>query len=360
MKARTGGKDRLLYPEVLRTVAILGVITQHVASRMLRMGEVGTTNYQIAEIFHILVQWCVPLFLSISGIFLLDPKRDIPLKKIYCSYIPRILIAIIIMVPVCEAVDLLLKGESLFTMSSLKNIAYALICSHGNKVYWYLYMLLGIYLYLPIFRAIVKGLDQKGLLYLLVIVFIGTSVIPYILMLNDDIVWLKPIIYFTKKLKMTFMFRQAYFLFLGYYLYTYPPTQKAKRIIYAAAVISMAACITIGLLVSASKGHYVEKWITDTAPFQYVVALGLFLLFQGFSNKIEKSEKLSGLFLTLGKNSFGVYLIHIMIMKAIWQISYRPSLSALIYIPLLILVTYLITNAIVYVLRKIPFFRYWL
>lgn len=265
------------------------------------------------------------------------------------------------MVPLCEAVDILLKGKSLFEMSSLKNIVYdALICSQGNKVYWYLYMLLGIYLYLPIFRAIIKGLDQKGLLYLLVIVFIGTSVIPYILMLNHDIVWLKPIIFFTKKLKMTFMFQQAYFLFLGYYLHTYPPTQKAKKILYAAAVVSMAACITIGLLVSAAEGHYVEKWITDSTPFQYVATLGLFLFFQEISKKIEKKEKAAELFLLMGKNSFGVYLIHIMIMRAIYLISYRPSVPALLYIPMVVLTTYLITNVIVYVLRKIPFFRYWL
>lgn len=350
----------MLYPEVLRTVAILGVITQHVASRMLRIEPAGTLNYQTAEFFHILIQWCVPLFLSISGIFLLDPKREFPLKKIYLSYIPRILIAIIIMVPACQIVENLLAGNSLFAMPAIKNIAWALLDSRGNKVYWYLYMLLGIYLYLPIYRAIVKGLDKKGLQYLLVIAFIGTCIIPYILMLNKDVVWLEPVIRFTQKLKMTYMFREAFFLFLGYYLHTYPPTQKAEKIIYTVTGISLVACIAIGFCVSSAKGVYVEKWTEDRSPLPYIVTMGLFVLFREISEKIEKNEKLSKLFFFLGKNSFGVYLTHIMVLKFLWSVSYHSWISAFAYIPGVILVTFLLSNLIVYILRKIPFFRYWL
>lgn len=360
MKEIISGRKKMLYPEVLRTVAILGVITQHVTSRMISIAPVDTMNYQIAEIFHILVQWCVPLFLSISGIFLLDPKRDIPLKKIYFSYIPRILIAIVVMVPVCEAVEIMIKGNSIFTWDSLKNIAYALIYSHGNKVYWYLYMLLGIYLYLPIYRAIVKGFSQNGLKYLLIIAFIGISVIPYLLMLDSHFTWLEPVSFFAKKLKMKFLFREAYFLFLGYYLHTYPPTEKAKKVIYVLSSVSLASCVLIGLLVSGAKGSYVEKWTVDGTPLPYIVTLGLFVLFKEVSEKIEKKEKITNLFFFTGKNSFGVYLTHIMIMRALWKMTYRAWIPGLLYIPGLILATFLLSNLVVYILRKIPFFRYWL
>lgn len=360
MKTVAGEKRRLLYPELLRVIAILGVIIQHTASRMLRLEPHDTLNYQIAEIFHILVQWCVPLFLSISGIFLLDPKRELPLKKIYGSYIPRILIAIIVMVPVCEAVDLLLKGNSLFEAATLRNIAYALICSHGNRVYWYLYMLLGIYLYLPIFRAIVKGMDQKGLRYLLLVVFIGISVLPYLAMLGKDVIWLKPVVFFTRKLKLTAMFQMAYFLFLGYYLHTYPPVKKTRSIVYAAAILCVAATLAIGLSVAAAKGHYVEKWTMDGTPFSYVITAALFLFFQGLSARLEKSKRLSGWILVLGKNSFGVYLIHIMIMKAVYLFTYEPGVAAVWYLPAVALVTALVTNGIVYLLRKLVFIRYWM
>ena len=145
MEKKNMNNTRVLYPELVRTIAIIAVIFQHVTSRTLVETKFWEKNWQIAQIMHVMVQWCVPLFLMVSGIFLLDPKREITIKKIYTSYIWRMLQAIIVMVPIHFFVnEIICKGKSIIDPQFQRDLVYSLVCSSGIRVYWYLYMMIGL------------------------------------------------------------------------------------------------------------------------------------------------------------------------------------------------------------------------
>ena len=73
--------------DLLRVLAALGVIVMHLAPTKTPDGAGA------AALHHILpaaVTWCVPCFVMVSGRFLLDPERPLPLQKLFGKYFLRL------------------------------------------------------------------------------------------------------------------------------------------------------------------------------------------------------------------------------------------------------------------------------
>ena len=353
-------KKREFYPELIRTIAIIAVVVQHVTSQTLVKTEFWDFDWQVAQSIHVMVQWCVPLFLMVSGIFLLDPEREIPIKKIYTSYIWRMLQAIIIMVPLHFFVnEIICGGKSITDPQFQRDLVYSLVCSSGNQVYWYMYMMIGLYVYLPIFRKIVQNSSKNELIYFLVVVFLGTCVFVYIQPLSEDI--FKPLVHFVKNLKMNNMVKYGYFLFLGYFFNKYKVSKKVKTCFYTVAIIGMGIMIYVARINSVKAGEYVEKWSSDHAPLQYVATVALFLFLKDISVKIKEDGKLAKLILLCGECSFGVYLTHNMVINILRSNGMGGFVgNSLVTIPLTVVIVYLISMLIVVLLKRIPWVKKWI
>ncbi len=94
-----------------------------------------------------LLEFCVPIFVMISGALFLSPGKSVTFDKVIKKYVKRIVYALVVFAfPMCTA-------ETLFTQSG------GLICSITNWITgksWdymsYLYMLIGLYLLTPIIK----------------------------------------------------------------------------------------------------------------------------------------------------------------------------------------------------------------
>lgn len=360
MEKKDMKNTRVLYPELIRTIAIIAVIIQHVTSRTLVESKFFERNWQIAQIMHVMVQWCVPLFLMVSGIFLLDPKREITIKKLYTSYIWRMLQAIIVMVPLHFFVnEIICKGKSITDPHFQRDLVYSLVCSSGSPVYWYLYMMIGLYVYLPIMRLIVKNASKSQLMYFLIVVFLGTCVFKYIQYFEADI--FKPIVHFVKKLKMGNMVKYGYFLFLGYFLSKYEITKKPKICIYVVAIIGMMMSVYMARTKSIQAGEYIEKWSSDHSPLQYIAVMAIFILVKEIAERIRNDGACAKLIYVCGECSFGVYLIHNMFINILKSIGFGGFVgNAIITIPLTVLIVYFISMIIVMMLKKVPWIKSWI
>lgn len=140
-----GKNSRIAYLDILRIIAIFGVITQHVCAPgyLLLLGTHNWYIYSIGEG----QKWAVPLFVMISGAIFLNPKKNISIKNILKKYIPRLLFAY------------------LFWL-----VVYALIAPTWSVPYyhlWFLPMLIGVYLLIPITRKIAS--DERVLQYAVVV-----------------------------------------------------------------------------------------------------------------------------------------------------------------------------------------------
>lgn len=351
---------KLLYPEVMRIIAIVAVCTQHVTSQALGELEFWSPNWQMIQAMHVLVQWCVPLFLMVSGIFLLDPAREITMKKIYRVYISRMLLAIVIMVPVHEFVlNAVCEHQCIIDWEFWKEILRTLLYSDGSAVYWYLYMMIGLYIYLPLYRALTRSLKDDEYLYLLIMIFIGISCISRIHRLGIES--LEPIYIFFRKLKLHKMFRHGFYFMLGYYLSRHEIPAKLRYGIYGIAMVALGISLHFTRNISIDNGKYVEVWTSDSSPAQVFAVIAIFALIKQLAAKVKENSCLYRIFMLLGSLSFGVYLIHNMIICIFRTYGFGGFMGNPLWaVPLVTISVYVISVGIVFVLRKNQWFKSWM
>lgn len=87
--------DRKIYIDIIRVIATFAVIITHVCSFKWYGTDVNSFHWQCLNFFSSITRWCVPIFVMISGVFFLEPTKEIIIKKIYSKYILRIVIALL-------------------------------------------------------------------------------------------------------------------------------------------------------------------------------------------------------------------------------------------------------------------------
>ena len=81
MNETSQNKNRIVYLDYLRVLAIIGVIFNHVDFPIRKPGyEARDFDHLVNVTIDALVQWSVPVLVMISGAIFLS--RDIPIKKI--------------------------------------------------------------------------------------------------------------------------------------------------------------------------------------------------------------------------------------------------------------------------------------
>ena len=215
---------RIKYLDLLKIVACIGVITIHVAMQNVKNALVTTTIYSTFNFYSSIARYAVPVFLMVSGVFMLDPKRDVSIKKIYTKYIPKILCCFI----VWSFVYGLIYHDLSFD-SFLK----------GNYHLWYLIMLIGIYIATPFLRVITR--DLRTTRYFIIVGIIFAFIIPNMF----DILRLIPALDgFEKHLfqlnhRIYFGFGVCYpvYYLLGYYLHNISISKVKEYIMYLLLVL---------------------------------------------------------------------------------------------------------------------------
>jgi len=172
---------RIIYLDLLRIAATLGVIILHIAASKWMDTPVTTINWQIMNIYDSLVRWAVPIFVMISGVFHLEPNRNITFNeemKIIFKKILKIILALMFWGLVYKLSKYFLHNEE-FTVYG---IIRSLIIIFGPESYhlWFLYMLIGLYLLTPIFRIFVNNCKREHIEYFLVLFFIIGTCFPLI------------------------------------------------------------------------------------------------------------------------------------------------------------------------------------
>ncbi|MEG2929604.1 MAG: acyltransferase family protein, partial [Oscillospiraceae bacterium] len=88
-------KERIVYLDLLRIFSIFCMILLHVSASKWYTTSVNSFEWQVLNIYDILVRFCVPVFVMISGAFFLDANREYTIKKLFSKNILRIIVAFI-------------------------------------------------------------------------------------------------------------------------------------------------------------------------------------------------------------------------------------------------------------------------
>ncbi len=342
--------ERKIYLDYLRIFACFAVLMIHVASS----GRWDSTSneWAISTFYLVLVNWCVPMFVFISGALFLDPNRTISTRILFKKYILRIVIILIFWSVIYAIMLAFRKDISLF--SFVKAVL------QGGEGYhlWYLYLCIGLYLLVPIFRSFTNDTEKciyfclLWILYWLIDIFsrIGLSEMSF---------FIAPF----EKIEHNIFVGFAGYLVLGYLLSVVKLNKLQRFIIYFFGSLSVILSYWFGVFMSVKTNTF--ETITFTS-FSYVlepvslITTSALFVFAKYNLNTYFTENVEKIVRVLSDYTLGIYLVHLLVLYIIFEllkvtiVSFNPLFS----IPIITLLSFLTSSIIVYILKKMPGLKY--
>lgn len=338
-------KKRETELDILRIFALLMVILVHVCGMQVKKLPSTDMDWRILVFLRAIVTWEVPVYVMISGRFFLDPKRNVSFGKIGKAIL-RLALAFILWDVIYQIYYIAVGAYEDLNWKGILSEALA-----GPYHFWYLWMLVGMYAVTPFLRKIV--LDKKLTEYFLVLYLVFQFLTEYGQTL--------PLIGSTVQAvlsKTHFHFTLGYsgYYVLGYYLYQYPISDKAEKTLYAvgAALLIGAAC---GNTYRSIREGFEDVWYTQyLLPNIVIEAMAVYTFAVKRISGIRFSEKGIRWITALSDYSFGVYLIHALVIEFYGHVGLTPTLvNPLVMVPVLTVLAYGTSHIAAVLLRKIPY-----
>lgn len=326
----------------IRVIACAGVILLHTlfASNVYFADSISEGELLWSRIPQNLLMWCVPLFLMVTGSLLLEPGRDIPIRKIYGKYLKRILLTLVIFTFIFQVIDVLAGEEESLIGGFLAKLFIGERMPEEVHIWahmWYFYMMTGLYLMMPFYRMITRAAGRTELAVLMFLMLIFVSVIPMGGFFGVSVGWYLP----------TSMIYPLY-LFMGYYLFR---NDLGKTYSLTLAIV----CSILLAVLTYFQTHEPDPSLDYSVFFGYSSVLvagqsaGIFSL-------LKNIRKPAGAFLrSLDECSFGIYVIHMIFVRlTMKQLGFDPYAYGPAMFILMVIAFFFVSYGITWVLRKIP------
>lgn len=209
--------------EYIRAIAAIGVVAIHTVYSGILYG--GNKPDAFVVLFFTMIKnllyWAVPCFGMISGILLLNPTKELNVKKIYGKYLLRICAVLLLFGSVFSWMELIFSDKKV-SLSQIPKAVLLVLKYQTWEHLWYLYALISVYLILPLWRLIVKKSNNKVLLcvicavYLLTVIFNSREISLHLFFLMGEFFRRKIFIPEKRKAIIGIFFTSAIILFIVY------------------------------------------------------------------------------------------------------------------------------------------------
>ena len=341
---------RLAYADLLRVLSIAAVVVIHVVSLWIYDVPVGSAAWDIYNVYDSLVRWCVPVFVMLSGMFLLDPKKSLPLPRLFFHHILRIFAALVVWGAVYAIVDFG-RVDGAFTWAGIRSALYTALLGNTHYHLWFLYIILGLYLVTPILRSFVRGASRKDFHYFFLLCFAVACLLPTLLQLRPS----QTVSTYLSRLNLHMVMGYVGYYVAGYYLKTFTLGRVAEIVTYLLGIGGAAATIWGTRVLSLRSGALSGVLYDYMTPNVAAMAVAVFVLFRyllGVSDERSRRQSLAG----LAKITFGVYLVHDLFLMVyrhlgVTQLPLPPVLA----VPAVTALALIPSAAVAWLISKIPF-----
>ena len=327
------------YLNPLRVYACIAIILFHIFSII--VSSFGTSITENEKYISLLVRniclWRVPAFVMISGVLFLNKEKEISIKKLWLKYISRIVLALLLFGIPFAFMEIYYDAHYKFNIGQIGSAVLNVFQGNLWDHMWYLYMLTGLYILLPLFKIFIYYADRKTLEYVLSILFIFTSLIPAF----TDIFSFK----FGFYIPISSVF--VFYLLLGHYIHQYNLRVNNKSLLFLVLLyVLYVVLMALNKEFVNSNGSIIG--LTFSSPLVVMAVLCVFCFFRQYVSTNKVYEFISPL-------TFGMYLIHpLLINLFIKFIKFTPEKYPFTVVVLVIfLVTIMFSFFFTIVARKI-------
>jgi surface polysaccharide O-acyltransferase-like enzyme len=325
----------------------------------------------------------VPLFLMLTGALLLQPSKfGEPLGVFFKKRWARIGLPFIFWGAAFFAWDFLVEHQAFTSSAIIQGIL-----TGPYYQFWYLYLLVGLYLLTPILRVVMAHADRNLIKYLLVLWFLGASVIPVVDLLTT---------YRLDTDVLTITGYVGYFI-LGAYLLTVQ-MRRSSLAIFMTLGIALTAIGTyvIAATVGGTEMYFFQQYLSPTIILASVMLFLLLISVQKPSaqtpsvqmtpvqttsllspsvqtpssqvevanlkdiNRDPPSQSKGGRLLSLiSANTLPLFLFHVMVLESLQRGYFGfaingNTINSVVGVPLNTVITLFVSLGIIVGLKKVP------
>ena len=345
--------NRIAYIDRLRVVACFAVILFHISGRCGFTFEISLENHMTMELFHNLVLWCVPIFVMISGALFLNPSRKINIQKLLTHNVLRIITAFLFWSFVYALYNFIGSDDP----NRIRGFIIHIIGGHFHM--WFLWLIVGVYLLTPILRLISN--NRRIMEYLILISIVFNFALPFLLdITNIFIPVLRPIVRLMQShlanLDLQAVGGYITYFFLGYYLSSTTFDKRRVFVIIAIGLVVSIAIIGLAYMsfvkIFSSRGELLQF----TSLLVMMQSVSIFLLFKKYFYNNKGGKIIS----FLSKYSFGIYLVHMLVIYVLVSYGVIPTfINPIIGILIMSLLTLIISIGIVAIISYTPVLNKW-
>lgn len=322
--------------DALRFLCALLVILLHISAFYV-VKEIENQNFDfwIANFIDSFARIAVPIFILISGKFLLERAESV--TEFYHKRLKKIAIPLLFWSFVYSAYTLvayrIFKNEW-----DAESVFYNLL--HGVPHYhlWYLYMLIGLYFVTPIIRSMLAPLDLTSQ------TLVGCAFMLLGIVID---IW-------DRYHNNTQIFVLWFLPFLGYFILGHALPQKMVM----NKLLCLFTCL-LGICLTGWLTGFTTGWLRDNlyfysylSPTVVIASISLYLYF----HKVKVSGEL---FSELAKHTLGIYVIHAGFVDLLKFSVFKERISDNIFLEIggLFVLVLVPTVVCVYLINKIPILK---
>lgn len=354
-------KERIVYLDYLRIFSFFAIVMLHVAAQNWHNVNYSGIEWRIYNFYDSIVRWGVSVFIMISGAVFL--KRTVPMKLVLSKYVLRMVLSFLFW----SFVYYLCVGNSIPEQLSLLGTErwseVVGITLGGYNHLWFIPMMVGLYILLPVAKAIVK--DEEAFRVYVIFSMIFSVLVPT-LVKAAEIFASGKINYVVTKLNQTlvvtsgvFSVGLGLFFILGYKLDETELDKKVRYVIYALGILGLVATIYLSKAASNKLMKCSQEFYGYMTLNVFLAAIAVFTFFKyvGF-----KEWKIQPVITYLSKCCFGSYLVHMLVLTYLkrWfgldTLSFHPMYS----VPIITILVGVVSLGISTILNCIPFVKKYL
>ncbi|MDQ0088535.1 surface polysaccharide O-acyltransferase-like enzyme [Paenibacillus anaericanus] len=304
---------RIVFIDVLRIMSIVAVIILHYTADLLtRTNDFNTTSWWVSNFFNSISRFAVPVFFMISGSMILRVEVKSYRQFFYKKVLPLIISLVTWSFIYAAYTQYFILKSSMGVYDFFVHFTYGLIFDRNYVHLWFLYAIIAIYITVPLISKLVKACSEKDLRYYLVLWFLLSVVYKFI----SDIVFRVTSEYINIPITNIpfFMGYLGYFI-LGYYLFNYTVSMKAKNLFFNLGLISLFITPVATYFSSLYNGVLDEMFYGNYSLTTFFMAIGTFIYFKERDTAISEklNYKVKKIISSVSKASFSIYLIHLLV-----------------------------------------------
>lgn len=340
--------------DLLRVTACFAVVLLHISNSYWGVVDVNGSDFAVMTVFNSFTRFGVPVFFMLSGLFLLDPGKELSARK-WAGKIGKLLLSFFLWSVFYAFQSVLfngiLHGWNSVTKDMWSNAFTRLVMGHGHM--WFLLDLLGFYLLVPVLRKICEDTMVLGY-FLLLWVFFRFAAGNF---LSD--VWEGRVMAFITSMHLYVFTGYIGYFMGGFFLYKTEIPRRWRYLIYAGGTGGLLFTILKTLADSRRTLEHDDHWCSPSSLNILLFSIAVFVFFKQI--RVPEHANRSGLAAAMAGSTFFVYMVHPFFIEklnllGIKVISFPPVIS----IPVMTVGIFAAAMVLGWLAGKIPVVGKWI